>query len=528
MCESTSRSGSPGMLPAPRESGGACLSRCRRSPSRRPAVAGAQTAAEWSARRYAPIVAHKENPDPPCSRKGEQYRLAPVGITLGNPDVQLVRLRSGGSFSQSNELATAPTARISPGSGPTTTSTSPPSPPAALCLRPRLGPAHEGALFGHLRAHRHGPGVRGIAVQYLVLLLVQPVQRPARERLGDDPGRLDATTVEEALADGPSQLAYAQHQGGERRAGTKLGRGKRGTHPVVYASSGSHASQYWSALFLGNGRRGSGLGCDDTRAPSTRAAPRPVLVPTRPAFDPLCLARVRGPLGPARAWRLQRPDGAEHEAPVAGAVPLDGRAAHVVTDRAQRRDARGARYRRLLRRGQLALEPPNDTSSSPLTLLYVFATIAVAIGILAPGTRWRPVVAAPLRQRRAGGQIVDAAARVYWEHLRVLAPVGLIAVPLGALAVAGQALLFHSTGLRVLSMRSRTTRRRASSPCWSGCWRTRSRLSSSAQPSCSCSGFHRDGKVHLRVVLKGLDGELWRLVGLALEPCSWSSCLRRP
>ena len=57
-------------------------------------------------------------------------------------------------------------------------------------------------------------------------------------------------------------------------------------------------------------------------------------------------------------------------------------------------------------------------------------------------------MAAPLRQRRAGGQIVDAAARVYWEHLRVLAPVGLIAVPLGALAVAGQALLFHSTGLR--------------------------------------------------------------------------------
>ena len=120
----------------------------------------------------------------------------------------------------------------------------------------------------------------------------------------------DAATVEEALARGPSQLAYAQHDGGERRDWNDPRVEKDGTHPVVYVSSGSHASQYWSALFLGNGRRGSGLGCDDTRGPSTRVEPTPILVPTFPAFDsPARLARVSAATGASTspASRTGRP-----------------------------------------------------------------------------------------------------------------------------------------------------------------------------------------------------------------------------
>ena len=64
----------------------------------------------------------------------------------------------------------------------------------------------------------------------------------------------------------------------------------------------------------------------------------------------------------------------------------------------------------------------NDTSSSPLTALLVFAAIAAAFAIPALRTQWRPVVAKPFDSGAPGGQIMDAAARVYWDELRVLAP----------------------------------------------------------------------------------------------------------
>ncbi len=128
------------------------------------------------------------------------------------------------------------------------------------------------------------PGVRGIAVQFWFYYWFNQFNDLHESDWEMIQVAFDASTVEEALARGPSQLAYAQHEGGERRSWDDPRVEKEGTHPVVYVSSGSHASQYWSALFLGNGRRGSGLGCDDTRGPSRRVVPTPVLVPTYPVI----------------------------------------------------------------------------------------------------------------------------------------------------------------------------------------------------------------------------------------------------
>ena len=485
-----------------------------------PAVAGAQTAAERElVRRYAPIVMHKENPDQPCSRKGEQYRLAPVGITLGNPDVQLVRLRSGGSFSQSNELATAPTASDLAGLGPDYYLNLPGHPLRPRCVyardSARLMKGRSSVIYAHIATE---PGVRGIAVQYWFYYWFNQFNDLHESDWEMIQVAFDATTVEEALADGPSQLAYAQHQGGERRGWDDPRVEKEGTHPVVYASSGSHASQYWSALFLGNGRRGSGLGCDDTRAPSTRAAPRPVLVSTRPAFDsPYAWLAYEGHWGQHEPGVSNGPTGPNTKRqwlePFRWMAGLRTSSPTVPSGETLGEPVTGVFCGAVSSLSSLL----NDTSSSPLTLLYVLATIAVAIGIPALRTRWRPVVAAPLRQRRAGGQIVDAAARVYWEHLRVLAPVGLVAVPLGALAVAGQALLFHSTGLRRAFDALEDDKAEGFVALLVGI------LAHALAPVLVGAAvvlvlreLDRDGKVHLRVVLKGLDGELWRLVGLAL------------
>ena len=326
----------------------------------------------------------------------------------------------------------------------------------------------------------------------------------------------DAATVEEALARGPSQLAYAQHNGGERRAWNDPRVEKEGTHPVVYASSGSHASQYWSALFLGNGRRGSGLGCDDTRGPSTRVEPTPLLVPTYPDFEGehAWLAYrghwgqhepgvSNGPTGPNMKTQWLEPfrwmSGLRTSSP---AVPTSETLGEPVT---------GFFCGAVSSSSSLL----NDTSSSPLTALLVFATIAAAFAVPALRTQWRPVVAKPVRQRRAGGQIMDGAARVYWHELRVLAPVGLVAVPLGGLAVAAQLALFHSTGLRRAFDALEDVKVEGLVALFVGSLaHAIAPMLVGAATVLVLRDLDRGGDASLRVVLRGLRGELWRLVAL--------------
>ena len=92
----------------------------------------------------------------------------------------------------------------------------------------------------------------------------------------------DGDSAEEALAAGPSRVAYAQHSGGEVADWGDSKVDKEGTHPVVYAAAGSHASYFGSAIYLGTGENGSGLGCDDTREPLRRVHPDVVTLATDP------------------------------------------------------------------------------------------------------------------------------------------------------------------------------------------------------------------------------------------------------
>ncbi len=155
----------------------------------------------------------------------------------------------------------------------------------------------------------------------------------------------------------------------------------------------------------------------------------------------------------------------------------------------------------------------NDTSSSPLTLLLVFATIAAALAIPALRTRWRPVVSKPLRERRAGGQIIDAAARVYAEYVRVLVPVGLVAVPLGGLAVAAQLALFHSTGLRRAFDALEDAKVESLVALFVGSLaHALAPMLVGAATVLVLRELDRGGNAPLRAVLRGLRGELWRLV----------------
>ena len=120
----------------------------------------------------------------------------------------------------------------------------------------------------------------------------------------------EATNAAEALLKGPYEVDVAQHAGGERSAWTDTKLDRQGTHPVIYAATGSHADYFGRALYLGRGAR-EGFGCDDTRNATARlqladgAAAQRSLVRNRPVR----LARIRGALGSEGERHQQRPHG---------------------------------------------------------------------------------------------------------------------------------------------------------------------------------------------------------------------------
>ena len=120
----------------------------------------------------------------------------------------------------------------------------------------------------------------------------------------------DGDSAEEALASGPSRVAYAQHSGGEVADWDDPKIDKEGTHPVVYAAAGSHASYFGSAIYLGTGENGSGLGCDDTREPLRRVRPDVVTLATDPDPDgPTGWVTYEGVWGEPRGGFNGPPDG---------------------------------------------------------------------------------------------------------------------------------------------------------------------------------------------------------------------------
>src|SRR5690606_22224033 len=79
----------------------------------------------------------------------------------------------------------------------------------------------------------------------------------------------EADSIEEALTQDPAQVSFAQHGGGESADwdGDKITRD--GNHVSIFSASGSHASYYDSAVWIGWGANGSGFGCDQIDPEST-------------------------------------------------------------------------------------------------------------------------------------------------------------------------------------------------------------------------------------------------------------------
>jgi hypothetical protein len=425
-----------------------------------PATAGAisATPAEQNlVRAYAPILMMRAQEDPvgdPCVTTEEQYNPPTwVEVVLGNPEVKLVHYVDGREV----VVKTAPTAADIVGLGDDYYLDLP-----GNTLSPKCDYARE---FVNLRSQSRAPpvtyahiasepGYDGLVVQYWFFYWFNQFNDIHE---GDWEGMqiaFDAGTPEQALADGPSEIALFQHAGGERASWDATKVQKEDTHPIVYPAAGSHATFYDEAIYIQNGKNGSGVGCDNTSEPLTRTEPEPIIVPTQAArgteFQWLSYLGHwgqrekgfnNGPTGPVTKGQWLEPfswmEGIRQDSPKLPGGALLGPAVSSAFCEAI----------------AVSSEFINLQAKDPLGAIGI-ALAALLLIVVPPFlTRWRPVDLSTLRHPWAVGQLLRAAAQLYARYWRVLLPIGLSAlIVIGALEGA-QALLQHLTGENDFTLR---------------------------------------------------------------------------
>jgi hypothetical protein len=255
----------------------------------------------------------------------------------------------------------------------------------------------------------------------------------------------DVGTAAEALEAAPVSVGYSQHEGAER---ADWGEDKLelagGTHPVVYPAAGSHANYFGPELYLGRSAA-QGVGCDDTSGPSREVRPTVALVPTAEpdylrAFPWLAFAGswgerhpafYNGPTGPSQKSQWTAPITWSEEAwrDSAFAIPAGGSLGTSATDFFCSAVAAGSD---LLTRA----------TRNPLpTLLALAGLLALALWGISR-TDWDSR-ALRLARRRAWGQLVTAARRMYGSRFLLFVGIGFLFLPLSLLIALLQYICFR-------------------------------------------------------------------------------------
>jgi hypothetical protein len=261
-----------------------------------------------------------------------------------------------------------------------------------------------------------------------------------------------ADTAEEALGQTPALVGYSQHEGAESATWVDPKLEKRNGHPIVYPGAGSHSNQYVQSLYLGHDAQ-AGFGCDDTRAPTRYEQTKVIVLPSEASGPDDTFAWLgylghwgqevsgpnSGPTGPTFKGQWTEPitwAGEEWRSDNVK-VPASSTVAPTATGFFCTAVAKGSEiYIRFLR--------------NPLLVGGILALIVIFAVWLSRRTSWSPALPAPIRQRRDGGQIYRAGFRVYRSRRALFIGIGLMAIPLGALAALAQNLLSGVTGLSAL------------------------------------------------------------------------------
>ncbi len=380
------------------------------------AAAGATpSAAQQLADMYSPIVMVRTL-KAVCNTAEEQYSPpTSVGIVLGNPAVRLL-YRNGRQF---RVVSRAPTAKEIAGLGPGYYMDLPGDPLVPECRYAKDFRALRQAGHAPAVAYAHiarQPGVPGFALQYWFYYYFNQFNDLHESDWEGMQLWFEQATPQQALNASPAQIVLFQHAGGEHTDWDDGRVQKDGNHPIVYSAAGSHATFYGSALYLGNGQGGSGVGCDNTTGPLTEVRPRAVLTPEVPvARGPFAWLTYTGRWGQLEAGFNNGPAG-----PNTKTVWLDPytwmEGTRTGSPTVPAGSIAGPSIAHLFCGTVSAVTGFLNLADKTLPGALAVAAVALLI-VLTPVflTTWRPTAVFPVASRRKLGQILLASARLCFK-----------------------------------------------------------------------------------------------------------------
>jgi hypothetical protein len=383
------------------------------------------------AQKYAPIMMLKQQ-DEACDRHGEQFAPTAVDIVLNNPEVALRQVGRGdpvvmwgpGEKDLFNRGAgfylDFPGHALDPG-----------------CLYEkdfrRYGAEQPTAVYAHIATQPDRPGE--LALQYWFFWYFNLWNNKHESDWEGIQLVFPASSAQEALTVEPTGVGYAQHEGGERSDWDDSKLDREGSRVIVFSSSGSHASYYGSALYLGrNGKEG--FGCDNTDGPSVRVDPSVVMLPSKAdaasddqswisfagRWGERASGAFNGPNGPSQKKRWTKPmDWYDDLRSSSALVPTGDAQAAIVVDS----------FCRVVGWGSNELI---QLQTSPTRVFLSGVVLTALVVVLLKRTSWNRVDALPVVRRRRAGSIVRAAFPLYRRHVATFAAIGLIALVVAAIA----------------------------------------------------------------------------------------------
>ena len=326
----------------------------------------------------------------------------------------------------------------------------------------RLTEGREPAVYAHVATDPNYPGK--LSLQYWLYYVFNDWNNTHEGDWEMIQLVFDVADAREALSSEPVEVGYSQHEGAERAT---WGEDKLeivdGTHPVVHPAAGSHANFYEEALHVGSSVS-EGVGCDNTTGPTRDLRPSVHTIPSDPAKArrPFAWIEYEGRWGELRPAFFNGPTGpnlkSQWTEPIRWsqdwrdrslAVPAGGALGTGATDFFCEAVAAGSNA---VRR---AAENPGPVIGVLLALL------AVVVFLLSRAT-WHSTAPLRLAHRRAWGQVLAAAARMYLKRMPLFVGIGLLFLPisvaitvlqaifLGASSVVGIDTEAESTGILVL------------------------------------------------------------------------------
>lgn len=402
---------------------------------RAPAPARAQASAtpeQQLADRYAPIVYLREVNADICDTENEGFDPVGVDFVLGRPDIPLMDTVSGLPTGPRRLITESPVASDLYGLSQPFYLDYPGTPLRPGCVYRRYFAGRIASEDVPRVAYAHvyqEPGTDELALQYWMYYYFNDWNNNHEGDWEMIMLFFDADTVEEALAQEPTRVVYAQHGGGERadwdddKLRTEEGR------PVVYVARGAHASFYEPYTYLGLVENGTGLGCETAKGPHRRFALEPIVVPHEPSGpnDPFAWLAFTGRWGEFRRSEWNGPTG-----------PNDKTSwTQPVTWTERQRDS------------SLIVPEFSGFGQGPVDVLcgavsfgsraLVAFTQAPTIGMLILGS----AVAAIGWALASTSGTIRRAWGYYRRHLRVFLPLGAMLIPTGLVVATLQTLLFE-------------------------------------------------------------------------------------